>query len=250
MRYDAIGHDYAAYRRPDPRISAAVHAALGDAQTVVNVGAGAGSYEPVDRPVIPVDPSRVMALQRARTRPPAVLGVAENLPLADGAVDAAMAVMTINHWADVERGLAELVRVASKRVVLLTTDMDVAAEMWLLRDYLPGVVERNRREFPTIARIEATLNAPTRVVTVPVPADCTDGFTLSFWSRPEAVFDPAARAATSEFARMDPTAETEAVERLARDLEAGIWDRANGHLRTCPVLDVGLRLLVAEMTPS
>ncbi|GAB7145044.1 hypothetical protein LRC484719_36430 [Mycobacterium riyadhense] len=122
--------------------------------------------------------------------------------------------------------------------------------MWLLRDYLPGVVERNRREFPTIARIEAMLNAPTRVVTVLVAADCTDGFTLSFWSRPEAVPDPAASAATSEFARMDPTAETEAVERLARDFEAGIWDRANGHLRTCPVLDVGLRLLVSEMTPS
>ncbi|MCV7148876.1 methyltransferase domain-containing protein [Mycobacterium riyadhense] len=116
VRYDAIGHDYAAYRRPDPRISAAVQAALGDAQTVVNVGAGAGSYEPVDRPVIPVDPSRVWPLQRARTRPPAVLGVAENLPLADGAVDAAMAVMTINHWADVdvERGLAELTRVAEQ----------------------------------------------------------------------------------------------------------------------------------------
>lgn len=250
VRYDSIGHNYALYRRADPRLSAAVHAALGDARTVVNVGAGAGSYEPLDRPVIPIDPSAVMALQRERTRPPAVLGAAEQLPLADGAVDAAMAVMTLNHWNDVERGLAELSRVASRRVVLMTTDMDVAAQMWLLRDYVPEVAARNRQEFPTIAQIKSMLNAPTRVIPVPVPHDCTDGFTLAFWSRPEAVLNPAARAATSEFARLDPAVEREAVARLAEDLETGAWDRANGHLRARSELDVGIRLVVAEVAPA
>jgi SAM-dependent methyltransferase len=250
VRYDIIGRGYSIYRRADRRIAAAVHAALGDARTVVNVGAGAGSYEPVDRPVIPVEPSTVMAMQRERTLPPAVLGVAESLPLGDSTVDAAMAMLTIHHWADLARGIGELTRVASRRVVLLTIDADVAGEMWLYRDYIPGVADRNRLEFPTLTHITEMLNAPTRVVTVPVPADCTDGFALTFWSRPEAVLDPGARAATSDFARMDSSAEAEAVERLAWDLETGAWERAHGQLRTRPALDVGLRLVVAEIAST
>lgn len=247
VRYDTIGRGYAAYRRADPRIEAAVHAALGDARTVVNVGAGTGSYEPTDRPVIPVEPSTAMTLQRDPALPPAVLGVAESLPLADGTADAAMAVLTMHHWSDVDRGLAELVRVARRRIVLLTIDVDVESDMWLLRDYVPEVVARDRHEFPPIARLVSELKAPTRVVTVPIPADCTDGFILSFWNRPEAVLDPGARAATSGFARMDAARVTEVVARLARDLETGSWDREHGHLREEPHLDVGLRLLVAEV---
>jgi SAM-dependent methyltransferase len=247
VRYDTIGRGYSAYRRADPRVAAAVHAALGDARTVVNVGAGTGSYEPTDRPVIPIEPSTAMALQRDPALAPAVLGVAESLPLPDGTADAAMAMMTMHHWADVSRGLAELARVARRRIVVLTIDAEVAADMWLFRDYFPEIGDRDRREFPAMARLIRDLRAPTRVTTVPVPADCTDGFGLALWSRPEAVLDPGARAATSGFARMDRTREAEGVTRLARDLESGAWDRRHGHLRARPDLDVGLRLLVTEL---
>jgi SAM-dependent methyltransferase len=247
VRYDTIGRGYSAYRRADPRIAAAVHAALGDARTVVNVGAGTGSYEPADRPVIPIEPSTAMALQRDPARPPAVLGVAESLPLPDGTADAATALMTMHHWADVGRGLAELARVARRRIVLLTVDAEIAAGMWLLRDYFPEIADRDRREFPAIARLLRDLPAPARVITVPVPADCTDRFGLALWSRPEAVLDPGARAATSGFARMDRAREAAGVARLARDLETGAWDRRHGHLRALAELDVGLRLLVTEI---
>ncbi len=246
VRYDAIGRGYADYRRADPRIAAAVHGALGDARTVVNVGAGAGSYEPTDRPVIPIEPSTAMALQRPPALTPAVLGVAESLPLADGTVDAAMAVLTVHHWADTRRGLAELVRVARRRIVLLTIDPEVEAEMWLFQDYLPDVLAQDRRDFPPIEQLTSALG-PTRAIEVPVPRDCTDGFFLAFWSRPEAVLDPAARAATSGFARMDDAREAAAVARLECDLNSGAWDRAHGHLRNLPALDVGLRLTVTEL---
>lgn len=246
VRYDAIGRGYADYRRADPRIAAAVHTALGNARTVVNVGAGTGSYEPTDRPVIPVEPSTAMAIQRSPALPPAVLGVAESLPLADGTVDAAMAILTVHHWADIRRGLAELVRVARRRIVLLTIDPEAEADMWLFREYIPEVLAQDRRDFPSLEQLSAALG-PTRVVDVPVPRDCTDGFLLAFWSRPEAVLDPGARAATSGFARMDDAREAAAVARLRRDLESGAWDRAHGHLRTLPALDVGLRLTVTEL---
>jgi SAM-dependent methyltransferase len=248
VRYDTIGRGYSAYRQADPRIVAAVHTALGDARTVVNVGAGAGSYEPTDRPVIPIEPSTAMAMQRDVALPPAVLGVAESLPLADDSVDAAMGVLTMHHWADLSRGLAELVRVARKRIVLLTIDVEVEAKMWLFSEYAPEIVDRDRREFPEISRLAAAFNVPTRVVNVPVPADCTDGFCLAFWSRPEAVLDPGARAATSGFARMDVVRQAAAVARLERDLDSGRWERRHGHLRSLPALDVGLRLVIAEVS--
>lgn len=189
----------------------------------MNVGAGTGSYEPVDRPVIPVEPSTAMAAQRDPTLAPAVLGVAESLPLADGTADAAMAMLTMHHWADVDRGLAELTRVVRRRIVLLTIDVEVEAHMWLFADYVPEIVERDGREFPSIAELVRKLKGSTRVITVPGPADCTDGFGLAFWSRPEAVLDPGARAATSGFARMDKAREEDAVARLADDLETGVW---------------------------
>jgi SAM-dependent methyltransferase len=246
VRYDAIGHGYADYRRADPRIAAAVQGALGDARTVINVGAGTGSYEPTDRPVIPIEPSTAMAMQRSAALTPAVLGVAESLPLADATVDAAMAVLTVHHWSDLGRGLAELVRVARRRIVLLTIDPEVQASLWLFREYFPEILAQDRQDFPTPARLCAALG-PTRVIDVPVPRDCTDGFILSFWGRPEAVLDPAARAATSGFARMDDERETAAVARLGLDLASGGWDKANGHLRALFTLDVGLRLTVTEL---
>ena len=246
-RYDTIGLSYSAYRQADPRIATAVRGGLGDARTVVNVGAGTGSYEPDDRPVVAVEPSAAMVRQRDPARPPAVLGVAESLPLADGTVDAAMAILTMHHWSDLDRGLAELRRVARRRIVLLTIDQEIASRTWLLEDYAPGIAERDEREFPRISRLLAAAQGPTRVLTVPVPADCTDGFALALWNRPEMILDPGTRAATSGFARMDPARQAEVVGRLARDLDDGTWDRRYGQLRAMAEHDVGLRLLVTEL---
>ena len=246
-RYDRIGVGYSAYRAADPRIADAVLAALGDARTVVNVGAGTGSYEPTDRPVIAIEPSIAMALQRAPARVPAVLGVAESLPLADQTVDAAMAILTMHHWTDPSRGLAELRRVARRRIVLVTIDVAVESKMWLLRDYVPELVLRDREEFPTVDRLQAELAGSTQVITLPVPSDCRDGFLLAFWSRPEAVLNANARSATSGFARMDDAAEAAAIARLDNDLRSGAWDARYGHLRSLSELDVGLRLLVTEL---
>ena len=246
VRYDRIGHGYSDYRRADPRIAAAILDALGDARTVVNVGAGTGSYEPTDRPVVAVEPSTAMALQRDPSLSPAVLGVAESLPLADGTTDAAMAVMTMQHWSDVPRGLAELKRVARRRVVLVTIDPSAEAGMWLFADYAPEFLERDRREMPAITEVIDALG-PATVTPLPVPNDCTDGMGIAFWSRPEAVLDPGARSATSGFARMDDEREAAIVARLAADLRTGAWDEKYGHLRRLTELDVGLRLITAEL---
>jgi len=153
-RYDVIGHGYAAYRRPDPRIAAAIHAALGDAWTVLNVGAGAGSYEPTDRPVLAVEPSTAMAQQRPAQLLPAVRAVAESLPLADRCVDASMAIMTIQRWTDWRRGLAELRRVTRRRILLVTIDAEVEADLWLFADYAPQFLANDAREFPRPEEIE------------------------------------------------------------------------------------------------
>lgn len=247
VRYDVIGRGYSDYRRADSRIAALVHTALGDARTVVNVGAGTGSYEPTDRPVIPIEPSTAMAMQRDPSLPPAVFGSAESLPLADKTADAVMAVLTLHHWADPKRGLSEALRVARRRIVLLTIDPEAEADMWLFQDYIPEVLDRDRREFPPMDTIAEQLGGEMRVTAVPVPADCTDGFLIAFWSRPEAVLDPRARAATSGFARMDKAREAAAVARLTRDLDTGAWDDAHGHLRRLASLDVGLRLVVSDL---
>jgi SAM-dependent methyltransferase len=246
-RYDVIGHGYAAYRRPDPRIAAAIHAALGDARTVLNVGAGTGSYEPTDRPVLAVEPSTAMAQQRPAHLPPAVRAVAESLPLADQCVDASMAIMTIQHWTDWRRGMTELRRVTRRRIVLLTIDVSAEADMWLFADYAPKFLTNDTAEFPRPEDIAAFLEAPVEVQVVPVPADCTDGMGLSFWSRPEVILDPGARRATSGFARMDDDEEQAIVDRLAADLNSGVWDEKYGYLRALSELDVGLRLMIAEL---
>lgn len=246
--YDSIGRTYTATRQTEPRIAARIWSALGDARTVVNVGAGTGSYEPTDRPVVPVEPSTAMALQRDPSLPPAVLGVAESLPFADGTADAAMAMMTMHHWADIPRGLAEMLRVARRRVVLMTIDVDVELEMWLFADYCPDVVTFDRQSFLAIDSLVAHLGDNVRVEVLPVPSDCRDGMGLAFWSRPEAVLDPGARAATSGFALMDKAREAEFVARLADDLRTGAWDAKYGHLRRLTELDVGLRLITAELS--
>jgi SAM-dependent methyltransferase len=246
-RYDDIGHGYAATRREDPRLRARIDAALGDARTVVNVGAGTGSYEPADRHVIAIEPSDVMAGQRPAHLAPAIRASAGALPLREGAVDAAMAVLTVHHWDDErERGVRELRRVARGPVVILTYDAEVAAGMWLVRDYLPEVAELDRRIFPAPALLADWLGGRVDVQAIPIPRDTPDWMLGSFWAHPERVLDPAARAATSGFARMDPAVVDRVVAAVSRDLEDGTWDRRHGGLRETAELDAGLRLVVGR----
>jgi SAM-dependent methyltransferase len=242
--YDTIGRGYGDVRRPDPRIASAITTALGDASSVVNVGAGTGSYEPTDREVIAVEPSAVMLAQRARSAAPAIQAAAEALPLADDAADAGMVVLTIQHWADLEQGLRELERVVRDRVVVVTMDVQVLGRLWLIRDYLPETLAHHAAAFPSIARL-AELLPGAHATILPVPRDCTDGFMAAFWGRPEAYLDPAIRAATSPWHRLAPDTVDRALERLADDLATGSWDERYGHLRRRADLDVGLRVVTA-----
>lgn len=248
-RYERIGHGYARLRREDPRIAARIEAALGGARTVVNVGAGAGSYEPRDRHVIAVEPSDVMAAQRPADLPPAITATAGRLPLRDASVNAAMAILTVHHWdREREAGVRELRRVARGPVVILTYLPEVSNRMWLVQDYVPEVGEMDLRTFPDVDELATWLGGDTRVETIPIHRDSPDWMFGSFWAHPERVLDPEARGVTSGFARL-PTETTHRVEEaLAADLRSGEWDRRHGHLRELESLDVGLRLVVG--TPA
>lgn len=245
--YDRIGLRYSAERRADPRFERAIWDALGDARSVLNIGAGAGSYEPPDREVTAVEPSPVMIAQRPPGCAPAIQGVAESIPLAESCVDATMGVFTMQHWDDVGLGLTEVLRVTRKRIVLLTLDVEVTAQaMWLCRDYLPEITEHDRRAFPSIAHLQAVL-PELQVEPVPVPADCTDRFCVALWSRPEAHLDPEVRRASSIWHRLPPAVAQRGLDRLRRDLDSGCWDQRYGHLRAQATLDIGLRLVKVEL---
>ena len=245
-RYDAIGHGYAANRREDPELRARIWAALGDSRTVVNVGAGAGSYEPPDRHVIAVEPSDVMAAQRSADRVPALRGSATPLPLRDDAVDAAMAILTIHHWDDeAEAGVRELRRVARGPVVIVTFDASVSAEMWLLADYAPEMTALDA-SFPSMDELASWLGGTVQVEPILTARDTPDWTLASFWAHPERVLDPAARAATSGFARLDPEVCARVVADVERDLHDGTWDARHGELRTLAAYDAGMRLVVAR----
>jgi SAM-dependent methyltransferase len=244
-RYDVIGVDYAKTRREDPRIAAAVGAALGDARTVVNVGAGAGSYEPDDRIVVAVEPSDVMAAQRPPDKAPAIRASAGSLPLRDDSADAAMAIVTIHHWdAELEQGVRELRRVARGPVVIVTYDAAVSNAMWLMADYLPEVAELDARIFPSMDTLAGWLGDGTSVDAIPISRDTPDWMLGSFWAHPERVLDEQARNSTSGFARMDPEVVERVVAAVGADLESGAWDKRHGHLRELDEYDCGLRLVV------
>ena len=240
--YERIGRRYASTRRADPRIAAAIRAALGDAESVVNVGAGAGSYEPTDLRVIPVEPSATMIRQRPPELPEALVGVAEELPVESQSVDAALAVLTVHHWRDRPRAFAELRRVARRRAVVFTHD-PVAGFGWLER-YFPALRTRSARSYPRLEEFEAL--GAVSIEAVPVPADCADGFTAAFWRRPEAYLDAAVRANMSTFALLEPQVVDAGVERLARDLRSGAWQRRHGRLLELDELDVGYRLVISD----
>jgi SAM-dependent methyltransferase len=244
--YETIGHGYARYRREDPRIRERIRSALGNARTIVNVGAGAGSYEPVDRHVVAIEPSDVMASQRPRELAPAICASAGALPLRDASVDAAMAILSLHHWDEErERGARELRRVARDRVVILTYDSRVSAEMWLMAEYLPELAETEHAIFPAPEQIASWLGGRVRIDAVPVSRDTPDWMLGSYWAHPERVLDAEARAATSGFARMSATIVERVVAAVARDLQDGSWDARHGALRALDEYDVGLRLISA-----
>jgi SAM-dependent methyltransferase len=234
--------EYARHRRPDERIARAIRRALGDARTVVNVGAGTGSYEPADLDVLAVEPSFAMCLRRGGRKAPVVRGVAERLPFRDGAFAAAMAVLTVHHWRDVGTGLREMTRVARDRIVILTWDPSHPG-FWLVRDYLPQILDVDRRLFPTLDDLAHQLSL-IEVVEVPIPWDCSDGFLGAYWRRPAAYLDAEVRRAISTFSRIGEV--TSALSRLRTDLDSGAWRRANQALISLPALDLGYRLVVAR----
>ncbi len=229
-------------RRPDPRIAGAIVSALGDARSVINVGAGAGSYEPRDRSVLAVEPSNLMISQRPPGAAPCVLGSAEALPAATGAFDAAMAVLTIHHWRDWRLGLREMRRVARSRIVLLTFDAE-ASDFWLTRDYLPAIAALDRETMPPLNLLAEELG-PYEAAPVLVPRDCSDGFLGAYWRRPQAYLDPIVRRSISVFAKVDAEA---GLNQLAEDLATGAWRERNADLLARDALDVGYRLLRWEL---
>ena len=239
--YDRIGVTYAQTRRPDPRIDAAIRRALAGARSVVNVGAGSGSYEPPET-VLAVEPSAVMIGQRPAGLAPAVQATAESIPLADREVDAALAVLTIHHWPDIERGFAEMRRVA-RRIVVLTWDPAMARSFWLSAEYLPDhAVEWDIARCPPLDIVCGLVGDGAELTPVPVPHDCSDGFFGAFWRRPEAYLDPVVRAGISNLAQFGD-ALLPAFDRLAADLESGEWQRRHADLLDRPELDLGYRIV-------
>lgn len=243
--YDTIGTSYATTRRPDPRIAEQIRTALGDCTDVVNVGAGTGSYEP-PQTMVAVEPSRVMIAQRPPGAAPAVRGVAEQLPLRDGAADAVLAVLTLHHWTDLRAGIAEMRRVARRRIVVLTWDQEVFRErFWLVRDYLPQAVAFDDTRAVGMDDL-AELLGRARLEPVPVPADCTDGFAAAYWRRPRAYLDPRVRSGISLLAQTGDDVLAPGLRALDRDLTSGQWNVRYGDLLARDTIDVGYRLLVAD----
>ena len=243
--YDAHGGGYALQRRPDPRIAAMVHAAFGDARTLLNVGAGAGSYEPDDRYVVAVEPSAAMRAQRPAGAVPAIDATAEALPFDDEAFDAALASITVHQWSDSAKGLAELRRVTRCPVVVLTFDGDALDTLWLA-DYVPELMAAERRRYPPIDLIAAAVGRTADVLPVPIPIDCVDGFTEAYYARPDMFLEPRVRAAQSAWGFVDEPAITRGVRRLRDDLASGAWDDRYGSLRTQPEFVGALRLIVGH----
>jgi SAM-dependent methyltransferase len=241
--YDRIGSGYAQRRRPDPRIGSRIRAALGSARTVVNVGAGAGAYEPTDRPVVAVEPSTAMIAQRPATAAPALRGVAGRLPFPDAAFDGGLAILTVHHWPDAAAGLAELRRVARGPVVVLSFDHAVHARQWLVTDYLPEMAGLDT-DLPRPDAIADALGGGT-VEVVPVPHDCTDGFCHAWWRRPTAYLDPAVRAAISGIARLPTDVVARAVDALRHDLDTGDWHHRHTGLLARTEIDAGYRLITS-----
>jgi SAM-dependent methyltransferase len=243
--YDRIGGQYRRGRREDPRIATPIRAALADASPVVNVGGGSGSYEPRDRPVVAAEPSTVMLAQRPAGAAAAVRAVAEALPFGDGAFGAAMGVLTVHHWRDRARGLAEMRRVARGPVVLFVRDPR-AVPWWWLHHYFPATGRLEASRETPLDQLADGLGGQVDVITVPIPADCADGFNAAYWRRPRAYLDPQVWRPMSALALIPEADRAAGMRRLRADLDSGEWDRRWGHLLARDELDLGYRVLVAR----
>ncbi len=241
--YDEIGVGYRDFRRPDPRLEAAITRALNQAETVVNVGAGTGSYEPSDRSVVAVEPAMTMIRQRRPGSAPVVQASATELPFRDDGFAAALAILTVHHWPDQARGLDEMARVA-RRVVVVTWDPSTSG-FWLTDDYFPEIFEIDRPLFPSIEDFRRALGR-VEVQPLPIPHDCVDGFLGAYWRRPHAYLDAGVRSAISTFAKLHDMGR--GLDRLRRDLEDGSWARRYGDLLDQPEIDLGYRIVIATKT--
>ncbi|NDZ79497.1 class I SAM-dependent methyltransferase [Streptomyces sp. SID10853] len=244
--YGGIGTGYVNYRRPDPRIAQVIADALGDARKVVNVGAGAGSYESAAPAVTAVEPSETMRAQRSTGLPRAVDAVAENLPFADGEFDGAMTLFSVHQWSDVDVGLREMRRVTRGPVAVLTCDPALVRDFWLY-EYAPEVLDTEARRYPAIGTMAEALGGTASVRAVPIPLDCTDGFNEAYYGRPEMLLDPAARQACSAWSFVDDGVRERFTERLRADLDSGAWDARFGHLRSRPYYEGSL--VIVRATP-
>jgi hypothetical protein len=245
--YAAIGAVYRDYRVADSRIAAFVHAALGNSQTVLNIGAGAGSYEPTDRQVTAVEPSATMREKRPRHLPSAIDAYAEHLPFPDNHFDAAMGTFTVHQWANLQAGVTEIRRVTRGPIAFLTCDPDLLSTYWL-RDYAPEVIETEASRYPSMSSLAAGLGGAITITRVPIPLDCTDGFNDAYYGRPEILLEPNARLACSAWSFVQPAAIKRFEAHLADDLATGAWDSKYGHLRSQPFLEGALVLVVSQPT--
>ena len=246
--YGEIGRRYVTYRQPEPAIEAMIRAALGDANTVLNIGAGAGSYEPIDRAVTAVEPSASMRAQRPDYLTTATDAVAENLPFADNCFDAAMATFTVHQWRDLEAGLGEMRRVSRGPAVILTCDPAEVPRFWL-NDYAPEMVATEARRYPAMDRLRAGLGELVQVLPVPIPLQCRDGFHEAYYGRPEMILDEGARLSNSAWSFVAPDLARACVKALKRDLDSGRWDEKYGALRSQPTFRGSLYLVVASTPP-
>jgi SAM-dependent methyltransferase len=241
--YDKIGGTYSSRRQSDPRIAAAIENAVAGCNSILNVGAGTGSYEPASRFVIAVEPSLTMISQRARAAAPVVQARAEALPFPDRSFEAVLGILTVHHWKDQAKGLSECARVARCKVVFLTSDFDVCEKFWLF-DYFPELLSADRSIFPSRARI-ASMLGPLEEIVVPVPEDCRDGFLGTYWKRPRAYLDPLVRQGISTFSKIGDVGSQ--LARLESDIVSGAWERRYRNLTDLKEQDVGYRLLVAQL---
>ncbi len=244
--YNTIGVEYAEARRPDSRLAKLIRAQIVDLETVLNVGAGVGSYEPDGKVLVALEPSWKMISQRPAGAAPCVCGLAENLPFQDKSFDGGLALLTLHHWRDAERGLSELERVVTTRLVIHTWDPEATEYYWLINDYIPELFAFDAARFPKIDDLGARFRSA-QVIEVPIPHDCTDGFQGAYWRRPEAYLDDRVRRGISSFQQISQTALAKGLARLRADLNSGLWYKRYADLLNKEAIDLGYRLIVAEI---
>jgi SAM-dependent methyltransferase len=243
--YERGGQVYSSNRRADPKIAAQIRRALGDAQTLINVGAGAGSYEPTDLNVTAVEPSAAMRAERPAQLATAIDAVAEDLPFPDDSFDAALASVTVHQWRDLARGLRELRRVTRGPVVVMTFDPVALRDFWLSA-YAPEMMQHECARMPLIDTVEEHVGGQCRIESVPLAADCADGFAEAFFGRPESLLDEHVRRSQSAWGFVDPAIERRSVASLCASLDSGDWDRQHGELRTLDEYWGSLRLVISR----